>query len=70
MSASPGQTRANGFCYEIIKMGGEDLEMTCCYQLFHIFRMTDNGVEMVGGESNNQGQVRDKVLFGAIKPLL
>ena len=32
--------------------------------------MTDNGVEMVGGESNNQGQVRDKVLFGAIKPLL
>ena len=29
-------------------------------------KMTDNGVEMVGGDSNNQGQVRErnyKVLF-------
>ena len=60
-SASPGQTRANGFCYQIIKMG--DLELTSeCFQIFHYFRyrMTDNGVEMVGGESNNQGQVRDQ----------
>ena len=70
----PRSDKSKRFLLWDYKKGGErlgnDFWLFPNVQLFHYFRMTDNGVEMVGGESNNQGQVRDKVLFGAIKPLL
>ena len=60
----PGQTRQSE--QTVFVMGLEKRELSTsknCVQFVHHFRMTDNGVEMVGGESNNQGQVSDKLIF-------
>ena len=60
----PGQTRQSE--QTVFVMGLEKRELSTsknCFQFVHHFRMTDNGVEMVGGESNNHGQVRDKLIF-------